>query len=51
LRKARKEMLHAIRAEDDRIRTSAVIPIDVQEIVTGNSDELGDRPRRLVKPP
>jgi hypothetical protein len=40
LRKARKEMLHAIRAEDDRIRTSAVIPIDVQEIVTGSGDEL-----------
>jgi hypothetical protein len=33
-------MLHAIRAEDNRIRTNAVIPIDVQEIVTGNSDEL-----------
>jgi hypothetical protein len=40
LRKARHEVLHAIRAEDDRIRASAVIPIDVQEIVTGNSDEL-----------
>jgi len=40
LRKARKEMLKAIRAEDDRIRNGAIIPIDVQEIVTGSSDEL-----------
>jgi hypothetical protein len=33
-------MLHAIRAQDDRIRSSAVIPLDVQEIVTGSSDEI-----------
>jgi len=39
--KARREMLRAIRAEDDRVQNSAVIPIDVQEIVTGGQgDEL-----------
>jgi hypothetical protein len=38
--KARREMLKAIRAENDRVRTGAIIPIDVQEIVTGTSDEL-----------
>jgi hypothetical protein len=40
LRKARREMMKAIRAEDDKARASAVIPIDVQEIATGKSDEL-----------
>jgi hypothetical protein len=40
LRKARKEMMQAIRAEDDKARASAVIPIDVQEVATGKSDEL-----------
>jgi hypothetical protein len=39
LRKARR-MMKAIRAEDDKARASAVIPIDVQEIATGKSDEL-----------
>ena len=39
--KARREMLHAIRAEDDRVQNGAIIPIDVQEIVTGGQgDEL-----------
>jgi hypothetical protein len=39
--KARREMLRAIRAEDDRVQNSAIIPIDVQEIVTGGQgDEL-----------
>jgi len=39
--KARREMLHAIRAEDDRVQNGAFIPIDVQEIVTGGQgDEL-----------
>ena len=38
--KARREMLKAIRAENDRVRDGAIIPIDVQEIVTGPSDEL-----------
>jgi hypothetical protein len=37
---ARREMLKAIRAENDRISYAAIIPIDVQEIVTGPSDEL-----------
>ena len=37
---ARREMLKAIRAENDRLINSAIIPIDVQEIVTGPSDEL-----------
>ena len=37
---ARREMLKAIRAENDRVREAAIIPIDVQEIVTGPSDEL-----------
>ena len=37
---ARREMLKAIRAENDRVMNSAIIPIDVQEIVTGPSDEL-----------
>jgi GTP cyclohydrolase III len=40
LRKARKEMLQAIRAEDDRYRSNAIIPIDVTELATGKSDEL-----------
>jgi hypothetical protein len=40
LRRARKEMLRAIREEDDRVRNGAIIPIDVQEIVTGSSDEI-----------
>ena len=40
LRKARKEMLQAIRAEDDRNRSNAIIPIDVTEVATGKSDEL-----------
>jgi hypothetical protein len=38
--KARREMLKGIRAENDRVRNGAIIPIDVQEIVTGPSDEL-----------
>jgi hypothetical protein len=38
--KARRELLKAIRAEEDRVRNGAIIPIDVQEIVTGNSDEI-----------
>jgi hypothetical protein len=38
--KARRTMLKAIRAENERVRNGAVIPIDVQEIVTGPSDEL-----------
>jgi hypothetical protein len=33
-------MLRAIRDEDDRVRNGAIIPIDVQEIVTGSSDEI-----------
>jgi hypothetical protein len=37
---ARRAMLKAIRDEDDRVRNGAIIPIDVQEIVTGPSDEL-----------
>ena len=37
---ARREMLKAIRAENDRVREAAIIPIDVQEVVTGPSDEL-----------
>ena len=37
---ARREMLKAIRAENERVREVAIIPIDVQEIVTGPSDEL-----------
>jgi hypothetical protein len=40
LRKARRDMLKAIRAEDDKVRIGAIIPIDVQEIATGKSDEL-----------
>jgi hypothetical protein len=38
--RARREMLRKIREENDRVRNGAIIPIDVQEIVTGNSDEL-----------
>ena len=39
--KARREMLRAIRAEDDRAQNGAVIPLDVQEIITGGQgDEL-----------
>jgi hypothetical protein len=38
--KARRALLKAIRAENDRVRNGAIIPIDVQEIVTGPSDEL-----------
>ena len=37
---ARREMLKAIRAENERLREAAIIPIDVQQIVTGPSDEL-----------
>jgi hypothetical protein len=33
-------MLRAIRAENDRVINGPIIPIDVQEIVTGPSDEL-----------
>jgi hypothetical protein len=40
LRKARKEMMQAIRAEDDRNRANAIIPIDVTELATGKSDEI-----------
>lgn len=38
--KARRALLKAIRAENDRVRNGAIIPIDVREIVTGPSDEL-----------
>ena len=39
--RARKEMIRAIRAEDDKAQNGAIIPIDVQEIVTGGQgDEL-----------
>ena len=39
--RARKEMIRAIRAEDDRVQNGAILPIDVQEIVTGGQgDEL-----------
>jgi hypothetical protein len=40
LRQARREMIRAIRAEDDRIRATNVIPTDVWEIATGSNDEL-----------
>lgn len=40
LRQARKQMMQAIRAEDDKIRATNVIPQEVQEIVTGQDDEL-----------
>ncbi|MGJ5149867.1 hypothetical protein [Bradyrhizobium sp. HKCCYLR1023] len=41
LRKARKEMIRAIRAEDDRQRQNAFLPREVEEIVTGSpGDEL-----------
>ncbi|WP_316214298.1 hypothetical protein [Bradyrhizobium sp. SZCCHNR2032] len=38
--KARRELIHRIRAEDDRMRQNRLIPKDVEEIVTGSSDEL-----------
>jgi hypothetical protein len=38
--RARREMLRAIRSENDRVINGAIIPIDAQEIVTGQSDEL-----------
>jgi hypothetical protein len=38
--KARRAMLKAIRAKNDFVQNGAIIPIDVQEIVTGPSDEL-----------
>lgn len=44
LRRARKHLMQAIRAEDDRIRASNVIPTDVWEIATGNGDELAQVP-------
>jgi hypothetical protein len=37
---ARRALIRAIRAEEDKARQGAVIPLDVQEIVTGNSDTL-----------
>ncbi|CAL77412.1 hypothetical protein BRADO3635 [Bradyrhizobium sp. ORS 278] len=40
LRGARKAMVKRIRAEMDRARENAIIPLDVQEIVTGRADEL-----------
>jgi len=33
--RARREMLRAIRSENDRVINGAIIPIDAQEIVTG----------------
>ena len=40
LRQARKEMIQAIRAEQDKARRGAIIPLDVQELATGRGDEL-----------
>jgi hypothetical protein len=40
LRQARREMIRAIRAEQDKARRGAIIPLDVQELVTGKGDEL-----------
>ena len=44
LRQARKHLMRAIRAEDDRIRASNVIPTDVWELALGSGDELAQVP-------
>ncbi|BAL77033.1 hypothetical protein [Bradyrhizobium cosmicum] len=40
LRHARKELIKAIRAADDAQRAASLLPIEVEQIVTGSSDEL-----------
>jgi predicted ATP-grasp superfamily ATP-dependent carboligase len=49
LLQARKELIRAIRAADDKVRAGAVIPIDVQEIVAGGGDELVKVPLRVAE--
>lgn len=40
LRQARKAMIKAIREADDAQRAKGILPVEVEEIVTGKSDEL-----------
>lgn len=40
LRQARKEMIKAIRAADEAQRAQSLLPVEVEQIVTGASDEL-----------
>lgn len=40
LRQARKEMIRAIRAAADQQRANGLLPIEVEQIVTGRSDDL-----------
>ncbi|WP_456622147.1 MULTISPECIES: hypothetical protein [unclassified Bradyrhizobium] len=40
LRAARKKMIKAIRAEQDRMRQNNLLPTEVEQIVTGKSDTL-----------
>jgi len=40
LRAARKKMIQAIRAEEDRMRRNNMLPTEVEQIVTGRSDTL-----------
>lgn len=40
LREARKKMIRAIRAEEDRMRQNNLLPTEVEEIVTGRSDTM-----------
>jgi len=40
LREARKKMIKAIRAEEDKMRENNLLPVEVEQIVTGKSDDL-----------
>lgn len=40
LRRTRKKMIQAIRAEEDKALQNNVLPTEVEQIVTGNSDVL-----------
>lgn len=40
LRRARKKMIRAIRAEEDKARQNNILPTEVEQIVTGKSDAL-----------
>lgn len=40
LREARKKMIRAIRAEEDKMRQNNLLPVEVEQIVTGRSDTL-----------
>ena len=40
LLKARKKLAHAIAEQEQKMREQGLLPVEVEEIVTGRSDEL-----------